>query len=256
MKTTIITCALVLGATLLSAQDNSKKETKVRIKKIENINGVEKVTDTTYTTTDASVIDASNGQVQVINVGDGKEANVVIVKSHSGDDKADARVITRTASDVKDIDAEIEKALNEAGIDPNAKGTKKIVVINEDHDSKSGEKRTKKFVFVTANLSDASEGECKKAGIKPAPEKLVIEDMNCMPNPSNGKFNLKFSGPDKSNADITIKDINGKVVYTELVKNFSGSYNKEINIDNNAKGIYFVTITQGTKATTKKLVVE
>jgi hypothetical protein len=254
MKTSIITCALVLGATLLSAQDSNKKEAKVRIKKVENINGVERVTDTTYTTTDFSVISSGDGQVQVMNLENGKDANVVIVRSHSGDNKTDAKVKVLTGDGTQD--AEIEKALKEAGMDPNMKGNRKVIVINEEKDPKTGEKKTMKFVFVKVDLSDASESECKKAGIKPASEKLIIEDMNCTPNPSNGKFNLKFSSPDKSNPDIIIKDINGKVVYTESVKNFDGAYNKEISLDNNAKGIYFVTITQGTKATTKKLVVE
>jgi hypothetical protein len=250
-KTSIITCAFVLSASLLAAQDNSKQEVKVRIKKIENINGVEKVTDTTFTTTDPGAMMGPDGNIHIRNLGEGKEGNVVIVRSKDGESRAEVRTFTRG-----EIDAEVEKALKEAGVDPNSKRAKKVIIVNEDSEIKKGDKKVTRFIFVKTDLKEASEGECKKAGIKTSPEKLVIEDMNCMPNPSNGKFNLKFSSPDKSDADITVKDINGKVVYSESVKNFDGKYDKEISLGDTAKGIYFVTITQGAKATTRKLVVE
>jgi hypothetical protein len=224
-KIKIFTGVFILTASILSAQTADKPVT-IRIKKVENINGAEKITDTTYTTTDPALINSGHQSVKIIGKGEGNFE-------------------------------EIEKTLKESGVDINAKGAKKIVIINEDKndDGKSGEKNITEIVIIKTDITDANPEECKKAGIKSAPGKLVIEDMNCTPNPSNGKFNLKFSSPDKSSTGIIVKDINGKIVYTENVKQFDGSYDKEISLDN-VKGIYFVTVIQGTKATTKKLVVE
>ena len=255
MKTsTIFAGVFILSASVLAAQTTNKPVT-VRIKKVENINGVEKVTDTTYTTTDPSSIKAGNQNIKIIESGSDKKGKVVIVESNAGDG-ADANVKIINKGD--GMDEEIEKALKEAGVDPNAKGAKKMIIINEDSNSgdKNGGKKITKIVIIKTDITDANESECKKAGIKPTSDKLVIEDMNCTPNPSNGKFNLNFSSPDKTNTDIVIKDISGKIVYTENVKQFSGNYNKEINLGDSAKGIYFVTITQNNKATTKKLVAE
>ncbi|MGZ4088796.1 MAG: hypothetical protein ACXVPD_15085, partial [Bacteroidia bacterium] len=75
MKAKIMTCALLLSVALAPAQ-TEKKQATVRIKKVQNINGVETVTDTTYTTDDASAINVGNGQVQIIDTGDGKEGSM------------------------------------------------------------------------------------------------------------------------------------------------------------------------------------
>lgn len=258
MKTSnILAAALVICSAALSAQSENKnstgtKEVKVHIKKVENINGVEKITDTTYTTTDITSIPGSSSKIKITN--DGGKEQVVIVETE-GDEKA-FNVTTLKPGD--GIDADIEKAMREAGIQIDMQGKTPMVLINDDSKNSvnSYEKKVMKVVVIRADLKDATEAERKQAGISEPKSKLAIDDMNCTPNPSSGKFNLKFSSPDKGNADITVRDINGKVVYSESVKDFTGSYSKEINLDQNVKGIYFVTITQGTKATTKKLVVE
>lgn len=251
MKTTLITGALVMAASLLTAQTNSKEPVKVRIKKVENINGVEKITDTTFTTTDPASLSMGN-DVQVISGGNG--GKVVIVKSHSGDGESSSSVKV-----LDSLDEEIEKALKEAGVDSKDKSGKKVIIVNSDAKAGEGNDGTRtisKIVIVKTGLNDANSEECRKAGIPTSKEKLLIEDMSCTPNPSNGKFTLKFSGGNKAPAEITVKDSNGKTVYSENVKNFNGSYEKEINLDKENKGIYFVTISQGAKSTTKKVVVE
>lgn len=52
MKTTLITTALLLSSVIVTAQE--KKQTIVHIKKIENINGIETVVDTSYGTMDGT----------------------------------------------------------------------------------------------------------------------------------------------------------------------------------------------------------
>lgn len=254
MKTTnIIIGALVLCTMGLTAQ-SEKKPVTVRMKKVENINGVEKITDTTYTTTDVTTIPGGDTKIRIIE-GDDTKGKLIIIDSETGEGSASEVKVLKKG---EGMDAEIEKALKEAGVDPNLKGTTQMIMINEDskNSENKGEKKMMKIVVIKAQLIDANSTECKKAGISESKSKLMIEDMNCTPNPSNGKFNLRFSSPDKSSADISVRDINGKIVYSETVKDFSGSYDKQIDLDSNAKGIYFVTITQSKKATTKKLVVE
>ncbi len=71
----VITCALLLASIAISAQTTDKKKATVRIKKVENINGVETITDTTFTTDDPSAIELKNGtNIQTIDIiGDDKD---------------------------------------------------------------------------------------------------------------------------------------------------------------------------------------
>lgn len=107
------------------------------------------------------------------------------------------------------------------------------------------------------NATDATENDLKRIGEKSkADGKLGIKDMTFYPNPNNGKFNLKFTMPDKGNTDITIMNLDGKVIYNEHLENFSGSYDKEMDISKENKGVYLVKVVQGNHTEVKKIVLE
>ncbi len=86
--------------------------------------------------------------------------------------------------------------------------------------------------------------------------KLSVANLNFAPNPSQGKFKLQFNLADRGNTSIRIVDINGKTVYQDELPNFKGNYNQEIDISDNAKGIYFLQIVQGDKVLNKKIVLQ
>ncbi|MCX6234419.1 MAG: T9SS type A sorting domain-containing protein [Bacteroidetes bacterium] len=107
-------------------------------------------------------------------------------------------------------------------------------------------------------LEEREKSKLKDSGLKfeTTPEKeLDIDDLLFFPNPNNGKFSLSFSSAINSNTSINIIDSNGKVVYSEELGQFSGKYNKEIDISSFDKGAYFLQITQGEKTCTKKIIV-
>jgi hypothetical protein len=108
------------------------------------------------------------------------------------------------------------------------------------------------------NATNANESDIKRIGKKTGETdgKLNIEKMNFYPNPSTGKFNLSFSLPEKGDTEITILNTDGKVIYKENLPGFSNTYDKEIDISKNAKGIYFVRVEQGKHAQVKKIVLE
>ncbi|MBC7862926.1 MAG: T9SS type A sorting domain-containing protein, partial [Bacteroidia bacterium] len=66
------------------------------------------------------------------------------------------------------------------------------------------------------------------------------------PNPSNSSsFTLTFDTAEKGNVEIRIMNTLGLVVYSEKLEDFSGVYNKKINLENFAAGIYFADILRG-----------
>jgi hypothetical protein len=253
MKTTLIMSAILASALVLEAQTASKPAT-VRIKKIENINGVEKITDTTFTTNDMGSIKLEDGTVDIIGGKDGEMIKTVII--NNGDaDKMKVEIL-----DSGKLDEEIEKAMKEAGVKGDAKGTQKIVIINDDKTpgDEKGKHTTKMVVVKHIDVADADENDMKRMG-KNAGEadgKLAVEKMNFYPNPSTGKFNLSFTLPEKGDTQITILNIDGKVIYKESLPNFSNTYDKEIDISKNAKGVYFVKVEQGKHAQVKKIILE
>ncbi len=265
MKTKIITCAVLLAGLAMNAQTNDKKEATVRIKKVQNINGVETITDTTYTTSDISAIKMGDGtNIQTIDIEGkpGDKGKKMVIVSHdeviNGND-ADVKIIHK--GDSREMDAEIEKALKEAGVDPNAKGVKKMIIVDEDSfPNKDGktEKKTTKIVMINMDITDASadDKKCLSNQIGNTDNKLEMDNMKLYPNPNDGKFNLNFNLKNKADAEVTVYDLEGKQVYNEKLPNFTGEYNKPIDISKNSKGIYFVKIVQGKHSQVKKIVMD
>lgn len=248
MKKSVVTALLMLTGVAHNAQ-TEKKEATIRIKKVENINGVEKVTDTTFTTSNPEEFKWSDkdGNIKINEVSseNGKVMKIATI------DEVGPQTKMMTEGE---INAEIEKALKEAGVDANGKEMKKVMVI---HDSESGndkksEKHYTKIVMVKLDITDASDEELKRLGSS-SDKKLEMEEMKLHPNPNNGKFNLNFTLKNKGDAEITVYDMQGKQVYNERLPNFQGEYNKPIDISSNAKGIYFVKILQGKHTQVKKI---
>ena len=257
MRTTAILSAFFLSATLLTAQQNTNTSVKVRVKKTENVNGVEKSTDTTYMVsgpvTISSVEELSgNGQYTT---NDGKTHKIVIVT-----DKVNGDNVSVVDKD-EIIDEQVKAALKEAGVDGKNFNLDKVMVINDNDKSTGSKSETKvmKVVIITKiKITDVTEEDAKllekETGL--SDNKLAVDNMNFYPNPNNGKFNLHFNLAAKGTTEVSVLNMEGKSVYSEELKEFTGSYDKEIDISSNPKGIYFVKIKQGTHAQLKKIVLD
>ncbi len=106
-----------------------------------------------------------------------------------------------------------------------------------------------------------------KEWIRESPEgKAVQRDMdnpsldmaffNVYPNPSSGRFNLQFRPDDEGPIRIRVFNPAGKTVYTEQLTDFNGVYDKAIDLTDQAKGFYFLQITQNGKGMAKRLVIQ
>jgi hypothetical protein len=258
MKTLILSAAL-LSNCILNAQSENKqnetKQTRVRIKKIENINGVEKVTDSTYTINGPVQINGLS-ENNVLETKDGdKERKTVIITDHIGGDEA-------SSVNKEDLnDEQIQKALKAAGVDDQVLKADKMLVVKVKSDSANNNgacKQTKVIIISTAKVSELTGAETKLLCTKTAScdNKLSIDKLNFYPNPNTGKFNLSFDLNEKGNTTVSIMSVDGKKIYSESLTDFTGHYSKEIDISENPKGIYFVKIEQGKHAQLKKLVLE
>lgn len=264
----ILGCLLAVGA----AMAQGKEPSTVYIKKTETINGVKKITDTTYTVGDVSSIILNNGTMDIIttytngeslSVGQGLTKQIDIEVKNALKEAGMDEATVKGDSLTKQIDIEVKNALKEAGIDEATVKGERIILIKADA-SAGSETEGSKQVIVTKTLvkrvdiKDADEKELKRLGQSSGQkdQKLNLTHMNFYPNPNTGKFNLSFQLPEKGDTEVSILNTEGKVVYKENLPAFSGKYDQEIDISKQAKGIYFVKVEQGKNSQVKKIVLE
>lgn len=127
-------------------------------------------------------------------------------------------------------------------LDSNSEGTITIIcdkMVFSDPDEKDIEKLREKGI---------SAGEDKN--------ELDVKGFVCYPNPSIGKLKIRFSLKEKGKTTIRIFDMDEKVIYKEKLNNFSGKYEKEIDLSGNKPGIYFIKLSQGKNIIVKKIVLK
>ncbi len=81
-------------------------------------------------------------------------------------------------------------------------------------------------------------------------------DLSVFPNPSNGVFNVTFFNPSNNNVELTISDMSGKIIYSEISVCKLG-YNK-IGVSNQQlkKGMYFLSVKNEVSKSTIKFVIQ
>jgi len=73
-------------------------------------------------------------------------------------------------------------------------------------------------------------------------ESLLNQSLNVFPNPSNGKFRVEFQVEGLKNITVRINTLLGQEIYTSKPGNVSGEYREEIDLSNEATGIYVLQI--------------
>jgi len=85
-------------------------------------------------------------------------------------------------------------------------------------------------------------------------EEAKVSIFEVYPNPSNGSFIVQF-GTLVENAYVRIVDLNGKVVYGQNISAASGATQEFTGI-NLTRGLYVISLTNGSELHTSRLVVE
>jgi hypothetical protein len=83
-----------------------------------------------------------------------------------------------------------------------------------------------------------------------------INHLAIYPNPSRDIFNISFTSEEIQNLKVRILNILGEELINENLEQFIGEYTKEINLSENAKGIYFLEIETNDGVVNKKLILQ
>lgn len=94
----------------------------------------------------------------------------------------------------------------------------------------------------------------KIAGYGEPPIANAKDFLVVYPNPSNGLFNIKILIEKDTNIVVTIYDANSKLVLSESYGNCEGLVQKQLSLESNAPGTYYLVLKVGNNFYTKELV--
>lgn len=87
-------------------------------------------------------------------------------------------------------------------------------------------------------------------------ENNSLININIYPNPAKDNFRLNFNSQKTDNLSVKLISIDGKIMYSENIKNFKGNYNKNIDVKNFSKGIYILNISDDNSNVNKKIIIQ
>ncbi len=107
----------------------------------------------------------------------------------------------------------------------------------------------------TGTLNSWSVEVCSTTQTPLSVKKFAFSQFSVYPNPSKGTINVSLLS--NSSEDITIKlyDLMGRLLITQTFKSFSSQFNKEINFENLASGVYLLKVKRGSQFSSKQLVI-
>jgi hypothetical protein len=87
---------------------------------------------------------------------------------------------------------------------------------------------------------------------------LISSSLSIFPNPSaDGRFQISFGAKQSmKDVNITVRSMTGTVVYNQHYSSASTQFNEDLNIGNNARGMYFVEILADGERVVRKIVIQ
>ena len=82
----------------------------------------------------------------------------------------------------------------------------------------------------------------------------TINNLAIYPNPSRDVFNISFTSENIQDLRVRIMNVIGEELINDNLEQFIGVYTKQINLSDNAKGIYFLEIETNEEIINKKLI--
>jgi TonB family protein len=127
-----------------------------------------------------------------------------------------------------------------------------IKSMNEMPDRWIPGKQEGEVVKVRYNLPVKFKLDSDKKSSDKVEETLKLNRYSVSPNPSNGRFNISFEA-EAQPIGLRMIDINGQVLWQAHIDDFSGNYNKEIDLGASAKGTLILQVKQGGKIFSDKI---
>jgi hypothetical protein len=89
-------------------------------------------------------------------------------------------------------------------------------------------------------------------------DESITNSLSISPNPStDGRFNISFDAKQSmKDVNVTVRSMTSAVVYNQHYSNTGSHFNEEVNIANNAKGMYFAEVLADGERVVRKVVLQ
>jgi len=86
-------------------------------------------------------------------------------------------------------------------------------------------------------------------------ESLLNQSLNVFPNPSNGNFRVEFQVEGLKNVTLRVSTLLGQEIYMSQPGNVSGEYREEIDLSNEATGVYVLQIITDENVVSRRITI-
>lgn len=84
----------------------------------------------------------------------------------------------------------------------------------------------------------------------------AFNEFQLFPNPAINTINISFRSADAKDLSVEIISTSGKIMFSEQMDSFSGTYNEKVNVSEFAKGIYLMRLNSNQGTAYKKIVIK
>ncbi|SDR69064.1 Por secretion system C-terminal sorting domain-containing protein [Formosa sp. Hel1_31_208] len=109
------------------------------------------------------------------------------------------------------------------------------------------------FAADTGQLNDWSITVCTEQPLSVA--EFGSDEFLIFPNPNQGEFTIKLNSSSNEDIIVDVYDIRGRRIFNNTYVN-NADFNEVVRLNNVQSGMYLVTVSDGDKKTTKKIIVE
>jgi hypothetical protein len=121
-------------------------------------------------------------------------------------------------------------------------------------DKETEEVVTRKIIVIKKDKEDEPAiDEPANVNLPPIDTYLELSDFTAFPNPTDGKFSVRFSAEAVPTV-VTVYNSAGKEVFRDNLENFSGNYTREIDLTSQVRGGLVLSIEQGGKVFTEQII--
>lgn len=106
----------------------------------------------------------------------------------------------------------------------------------------------------TGQLNSWSVEICSQTAVL-STENFGLAGFKIYPNPNNGNFNVQFDSQSGNEINVGVHDIRGRQIFNQSFEN-TGLFNQNLELNNVQSGVYMVTVQDGDKKETRKIVIQ
>jgi hypothetical protein len=85
--------------------------------------------------------------------------------------------------------------------------------------------------------------------------KSLVNNFQVYPNPSNGLFTIDLTTQKEEDFNLTVRDVQGKLIYEEQIE-VNGKYRDDLDLNELAKGVYYLQIQNDEAVKVEKLIIQ